>query len=90
LLGWDDKGRIYMMVSTSGRADTWGGYRIGGATIAEMATWLKARGATHAVNLDGGGSTILLINKQGSFVRVDLPKNSYRRPVPNAVAFVPR
>ena len=90
LLGWDDKGRIYMMVSTSGRADTWGGYRIGGATIAEMATWLKARGATHAVNLDGGGSTILLINKQDSFVRVDLPKNSYRRPVPNAVAFVPR
>ena len=79
-----------MMVSTSGRPDTWGGYRVGGATIAEMATWLKKMGATHAVNLDGGGSTILLINKQDSFVRVDLPKNSYRRPVPNAVAFVPR
>ncbi len=90
LLGWNDAGRIFMMVSTSGRPDTWGGYRIGGATIAEMTTWLKALGATHAVNLDGGGSTILLTNNQGTFRRVDLPKDSYRRPVPNAVAFVPR
>jgi len=90
LLGWDDTGHIYMLVSTSGRPDTWGGYRVGGATINEMTTWLKAMGATNAVNLDGGGSTILVTKRSGAFRRIDLPKNTYRRPVPNAVAFVAR
>lgn len=90
LLGWNDTGRIFMLVSTSGRPDTWGGYRVGGATINEMTTWLKAMGATNAVNFDGGGSTILVTKRSGAFRRVDLPKNTYRRPVPNAVAFVAR
>lgn len=90
LLGWDDTGRIFMLVSTSGRPDTWGGYRVGGATINEMTTWLKAMGATNAVNFDGGGSTILVAKRNGAFRRIDLPKNTYRRPVPNAVAFVAR
>ena len=90
LLGWDDTGHIYMLVSTSGRPDTWGGYRVGGATINEMTTWLKAMGATNAVNLDGGGSTILVTKKSGAFRRIDLPKNTYRRPVPNAVALIAR
>ena len=79
-----------MLVSTSGRPDTWGGYRVGGATINEMTTWLKAMGATNAVNLDGGGSTILVTKKSGAFRRIDLPKNTYRRPVPNAVALIAR
>lgn len=95
LMGWDDSGHVYFLVSTSGRSDIRStdprySFRIGGATINEMATWLKAMGATNAINLDGGGSSILITKRSGEFQRVDLPKNSYRRPVPDAVALVPR
>lgn len=89
-LGWDDQGHIFMLTATSGRKDGYGGYRTGGATQNEMAVWMKAMGATNAVNFDGGGSTILMTQKNGVYQRVDLPANAWRRPVPDALALVPR
>ena len=38
----------------------------------------------------GGGSTILMMRRSGSYQRIDLPANSWRRPVPDAIALVPR
>ena len=35
-----------------------------GATITEMALLLKALGAEHAINLDGGGSSMMVVNGQ--------------------------
>jgi hypothetical protein len=49
-----------------------------GATLAETATLLKNMGCTQAINLDGGGSTCLLVNKNQS---TNTPEGTTQRAV---------
>ena len=49
----------------------------GGATLEELAKLLKEFGAVNAINLDGGGSSILAIGDKA----VNYPPNSFIRPV---------
>ncbi|MER3413304.1 MAG: hypothetical protein C4341_03525 [Armatimonadota bacterium] len=53
-----------------------------GVTLAELATLMKERGCSDAVNLDGGGSSALCL---ASGV-VNLPSDGVERPVANALA----
>ena len=62
-----------------------------GLTLAELATALVERGAEEAINLDGGGSTSLVVggrlrNRPREEHGVRLPGG---RPIATAIAFVP-
>lgn len=60
MIGYDRKGRIYMVV-VDGRA----GENAAGASIPEMATIARYLGLEEAINLDGGGSSTLWNKKTG-------------------------
>ena len=92
-IGWDDFGNVYVATTTMGRdwADGGqGGYRLGGSTVHQLADWLKTQGATHAVSLDGGGSTTMLAKLDGTYKRVDLPDGVWIRWIPMGVALISR
>jgi exopolysaccharide biosynthesis protein len=55
-----------------------------GLTLPELAQWMIDLGATEAMNLDGGGSTTLVING-----KVEIPSTGTERRVSNALAVVP-
>ena len=55
-LGYAQDGRLLLLV-VDGRSDA-----SAGATLGELARELQARGAHEALNLDGGGSTTLVVN----------------------------
>jgi hypothetical protein len=50
-------GRTLWLLVVDGRQKTWSG----GCTTPEMAVWLKRLGADDAINLDGGGTTTMVI-----------------------------
>ena len=54
VIGWDDHGAVWIVV-TDGRQD-----HSRGLTLAEATDHLRDLGATHAVNLDGGGSSTMV------------------------------
>ena len=54
VIGWDDHGSVWIVVA-DGRQD-----HSRGLTLAEAAAHLQGFGATHAVNLDGGGSSTMV------------------------------
>ncbi|HOF86717.1 MAG TPA: phosphodiester glycosidase family protein [Armatimonadota bacterium] len=53
----------------------------GGATLEELAALLKARGATDAMNLDGGGSSCLVLGAE----TVTAPPGAWVRPVASGI-----
>jgi hypothetical protein len=54
VIGWDDHGAVWIVVA-DGRQD-----HSRGLTLAEATAHLQGLGATHAVNLDGGGSSTMV------------------------------
>lgn len=54
VIGWDDHGAVWIVV-VDGRQD-----HSRGLTLAEATAHLQGLGATHAVNLDGGGSSTMV------------------------------
>ena len=57
-----------------------------GATLGELARELRARGAVEALNLDGGGSTSLVVN--GALINRPSEKSGARE-VASALLLVP-
>ena len=54
-----------------------------GVTLYELAQVLEAHGCTQSINLDGGGSSIMLVQEPGDGVRtVNSPSGKQPRPVP--------
>lgn len=88
LLAWDLNGHVWVATATSGRPDAGEGIRLGGTTTQQVATWLHQLGAGNAVAFDGGGSTIMLARIGGRLARVDLPANTWRRPIPVGLALL--
>ena len=70
--------RETLLVTADGRGDS------AGLTLLEAAQLLARLGAVHAVNLDGGGSTTLVI---GGSVR-NRPSGGWERPVVSALAVI--
>jgi hypothetical protein len=57
----------------------------GGASLAELAALMQARGCVEAINLDGGGSTSLSVGG----VVVNRPSDGAVRPISNALLLMP-
>lgn len=78
-LGFDDSGRWLILAVVDGRQP---GYSEG-VTLYELAKIMKIRGCTQSINLDGGGSSVMLIREQGNGVRTfNRPSEGSTRPVP--------
>ena len=81
-IGWTKSGDL-LFVTATGRA-TVDGVRYGGATIHQMADYMQRLGSYDATNLDGGGSTTMLVRTtSGTIARVDRCGCEWQRAVPN-------
>lgn len=79
-LGYTHDGRLLLLVVDGRSAES------AGATLGELARELWARGAVEALNLDGGGSTSLVVN--GALINRP-SENSGAREVASALLLVP-
>ncbi len=78
-LGFDDSGAWLLLVVVDGRQRGFSE----GVTLYELAEILQSQGCTQSINLDGGGSSIMLIREPGSGVRTyNSPSGKSHRPVP--------
>ena len=49
-----------------------------GATLTDLALFLQKRGAQRAVNLDGGGSSVMYIRRNGALTLQNRPADLFR------------
>jgi hypothetical protein len=78
-LGFDDNGKWLLLVVVDGRQPG----SSEGVTLYELANILLAQGCSHSLNLDGGGSSILLVRESGGDVRTwNRPSGGEHRPIP--------
>ena len=77
-VGVDRTGRWLYIVVVDGRQD---GYSVG-MTPREVSDLMIRLGAHHAANLDGGGSSIMMVAKDGVLQIVNRPSGGTPRPVP--------
>ncbi len=64
-------GKTLYIASVEGR--TW---RSNGMRLAQLSNFMQAIGSYRAVNLDGGGSTAMVVNENGEYRRVVNPENN--------------
>lgn len=81
-LAWDDSGTMFLISAGTYLGADGNGIRWGGATKTQMAVLARALGATTAVTLDGGGSTVMLVRQGRDYKRLDNNRTAYARPVP--------
>jgi hypothetical protein len=78
-LGFDDSGAWLLLVVVDGRRPGFSE----GVTLYELAAILRSEGCTQSINMDGGGSSIMLILSPGGEVRtLNSPSGGTPRPVP--------
>jgi hypothetical protein len=78
-VGFDNSGRWLLMMVVDGRQP---GYSEG-ISLFELASLFREHGCTWALNLDGGGSSIMLAMKPGQEVcTLNRPSDKKHRPVP--------
>ena len=78
-VGFDDSGSWLLMVVVDGRQPGFSE----GVTLYELAGILQSRGCSESINLDGGGSSIMLVRESGRDVRtLNSPSGKAHRPVP--------
>jgi exopolysaccharide biosynthesis protein len=77
-VGIDRTGRWLYIVVVDGRQE---GYSVG-MKPRELSDLMLRLGAHHAANLDGGGSSIMLVAKDGALRIVNRPSGGTPRPVP--------
>jgi exopolysaccharide biosynthesis protein len=77
-VGVDASGRWVTFVVVDGRQE---GYSIG-ATLFELAELLRLRGCSDAINMDGGGSSIMIAAEGDSTRIVNSPSDGESRPIP--------
>jgi exopolysaccharide biosynthesis protein len=78
-LGFDDTGAWLLLAVVDGRQPGFSE----GVTLDELADIFKSHGCTQSINLDGGGSSIMLIQEPGKDVRsINSPSGKTHRPVP--------
>lgn len=78
-IGFDDSNRWLLMMVVDGRQP---GYSEG-ISLYELASLFREHGCTWALNLDGGGSSIMLVREPEQEVRtMNRPSDQKHRPVP--------
>ena len=77
------KGGIVVMVTVDGRQKGFSD----GMTLYELAEYLLSQGVENAINLDGGGSTSMVVRGQGSFMPalVNSPSDGRERYISNSI-----
>lgn len=89
-VGLDGRGRVLLVVAEGRRPG-----RSEGLTLGELARMMLELGCVEALNLDGGGSSVLVLRIPGRGYRVlTAPADGagplrFRRPIPNALVLVP-
>lgn len=79
MLGFDATGHWLLLVVVDGRQP---GYSLG-ITMAEGAELMRKHGCSEAINLDGGGSSLLVArNAAGKSVTINRPSGGSQRPLP--------
>jgi len=79
-IGYTANGAVLLVV-VDGRQPRWSV----GATLREFATIMRDLGAVKALNLDGGGSTTMVVEGEV----VNRPSDGHQRPISNAVLVLP-
>jgi hypothetical protein len=86
-VGIADAGTRVMLVVVDGRQPAWSV----GMSLPELARLMRQLGAEDAINLDGGGSSAMVVLRGGSLVLANRPSDPQgERAVANAVAVVRR
>jgi hypothetical protein len=84
-LGFDSTGQWLLLVVVDGRQPGFSE----GISLHELAEMLRSKGCTDAINLDGGGSSIMLIrDKNGKSETYNSPSGLTHRPVPILLGIV--
>lgn len=78
-LGFDNSGSWLLLIVVDGRQPGFSE----GVTLYELAEIFQSKGCSQSINLDGGGSSILLLQESGKEVRTfNSPSGKTPRPVP--------
>jgi exopolysaccharide biosynthesis protein len=78
-VGFDDSGKWLLLVVVYGRQPGFSE----GIFLYELALLFRTKGCTQSINLDGGGSSIMLIQKPSQEAEtVNRPSGLLHRPVP--------
>ncbi|MCK5783389.1 MAG: phosphodiester glycosidase family protein, partial [Desulfobacterales bacterium] len=77
-IGFDKNKEIVTMVVVDGRQK---GYSEG-VSLYELAEILKSCGCFEAINLDGGGSSIMIANENSLSKTINKPSGKTHRPIP--------
>lgn len=78
VVGVDQQNRFMILAVIDGRRK---GHSIG-MTLYELAELMKSRGYHHAINLDGGGSSIMLYQEGEDLKTANKPSGNRHRPIP--------
>jgi len=79
-LGWNANASKLLLFVVDGRQT-----QSMGLTLGELSSLLRYYGATDAINLDGGGSTAMVVNRNGVQTLVNNPSDGLERQVANKV-----
>ena len=82
VVAWNSSGDAWLLVAGPGQPDRPDGLRVGGATKRQLAGVASDLGATEAVSLDGGGSSLLMARTSGEWRRFDNRAGAWLRPFP--------
>ncbi|HTY63099.1 MAG TPA: phosphodiester glycosidase family protein [Acidobacteriota bacterium] len=78
-VGFDDTGAWLLLIVVDGRQPGFSE----GVSLYELAQILQGQGCTQSINLDGGGSSIMLVQEPGKDLRtINSPSGKTHRPVP--------
>lgn len=83
LVGWDDVGNMWFVVVDGRQAHS------RGLTLHESRDLLVRLGATHGINLDGGGSSTMVTSCAQGWCLRNRPSDGRQRAVPVGLAIVP-
>lgn len=82
-VGIDKTGMIVTLVAVDGRREG-----ASGMTQAELGELMADLGCAYALNLDGGGSTLMATKTEEGHSVVNKPSDGYKRPVTNSIGIV--
>ncbi len=82
-VGVDKTGKIITLAVVDGR-------RTGakGMTMSQLGALMQSFGCYNAMNLDGGGSSLMAIKKEGQHHVANQPSDNYKRPVANSIGIM--
>ncbi|MBE7010322.1 MAG: phosphodiester glycosidase family protein [Ruminococcaceae bacterium] len=82
-VGIDKSGKIITLVAVDGRRTD-----AKGMTMTQLGYLMSELGCYNAMNLDGGGSTLLSMQYAGQQVVANQPSDGYKRPVTNSIGIM--